>query len=559
MAELACLRRSFSNPSEASPQLSEGDPLRALGESISFGRYMSETLAWEKWSTFSHNRYLEEAEKSSKPGSVAKMKAYFEAHYKKIGAKKEAVLQQANNDSNYVESEVDDPHNMELVSSLSSPTLIEETVIPNESPKKDIPDVEETLPNVIVSLDDINKTKESQNEKANIVEPRPSVIVDSNDMCTRTEESQNEKAKNMEPSLDVNSKENLPEVQMYPCEDAEVNVSTTESSVEIKLNQSTGGLENAIILASPEKEMTIEKETKKDNKLGINSKQKLTDLSVKSSKKSNISKLSSSLARLASPVRPKKEGSGNQKLVEKNKSTSKLVQMSINIESDTKSMKKSPVSRKSGIGKVFTPLGKIIRGSFVTPAPSTSRASVTSVTRHPSATPLSETRRTRIALEKSFTRNRTSDQKLQSPSVRNMKSPAKTSVTFSPFSFRTEERAAKRREFFEKRLEREAEKQQLLDKAKVNPKADFRKLSQSVSVFNAAMDTRREVLSDKTKKIPLAPPQPPKSGKPSTNLERGKCSQPPRSSSKSVSANSKSIPAILPAKKRHENSSPNIL
>lgn len=105
----------------------------------------------------------------------------------------------------------------------------------------------------------------------------------------------------------------------------------------------------------------------------LKSKKKLTDLSVKSSKKSNISKLSSSLARLASPIRPKKEGSGNQKFVEKNKSTSKLIQMSINIESDTISMKKSPVSRKSGIGKVFTPLGKIIRGSFVTPAPSTSR------------------------------------------------------------------------------------------------------------------------------------------------------------------------------------------
>lgn len=214
---------------------------------------MSETLAWEKWSTFSHNRYLEEAEKSSKPGSVAKMKAYFEAHYKKIGAKKEAVMEQPNDDSKYVESEVDDTHNMELVSSLSSPTLIEETILPNEFPKEDIPDVEESLPNVIVSSND-TKTKESRNEKANIVEPRSSVIVDSNDMSTRAEESQNEKAKNVEPSLDIDSTENLPVVQMYPCEDVEVNVSITDASVEIELNQSTGGLENA----SPEKEMTIE-------------------------------------------------------------------------------------------------------------------------------------------------------------------------------------------------------------------------------------------------------------------------------------------------------------
>lgn len=71
----------------------QGDPLRhALTSSISFGRFVSESLAWEKWSSFSQNRYLEEAEKYSKPGSVAEKKAYFEAHYKKIAAKKAASL-----------------------------------------------------------------------------------------------------------------------------------------------------------------------------------------------------------------------------------------------------------------------------------------------------------------------------------------------------------------------------------------------------------------------------------------------------------------------------------
>lgn len=70
----------------------QGDPLRCLGESISFGRYASERLDWEKWSAFSHNRYLEEVEKFSKPGSVAQKKAYFEAHYKKKAAEKAAAL-----------------------------------------------------------------------------------------------------------------------------------------------------------------------------------------------------------------------------------------------------------------------------------------------------------------------------------------------------------------------------------------------------------------------------------------------------------------------------------
>lgn len=51
--------------------------------SISFGRFETESLSWERRSSFSHNRYLEEVEKYSKPGSVTEKKAYFEAHFKK--------------------------------------------------------------------------------------------------------------------------------------------------------------------------------------------------------------------------------------------------------------------------------------------------------------------------------------------------------------------------------------------------------------------------------------------------------------------------------------------
>ncbi|CAN6934840.1 unnamed protein product [Brassica oleracea var. botrytis] len=53
--------------------------------SISFGRFEEEGLSWEKRSSFSHNRYLEEVDKCSKPGSVTEMKAHFEAHFKKRG------------------------------------------------------------------------------------------------------------------------------------------------------------------------------------------------------------------------------------------------------------------------------------------------------------------------------------------------------------------------------------------------------------------------------------------------------------------------------------------
>ncbi|CAN6338128.1 unnamed protein product [Urochloa humidicola] len=59
----------------------KADMMSALGESVSFGRFLTEPLEWGKWSAFAHNRYLEEAAVQARPGSVAQKKAFFEAHY----------------------------------------------------------------------------------------------------------------------------------------------------------------------------------------------------------------------------------------------------------------------------------------------------------------------------------------------------------------------------------------------------------------------------------------------------------------------------------------------
>lgn len=64
-----------------------------LEVSVSFGRFENDALSWEKWSSFSPNKYLEEVGNLSTPGSVAQKKAYFEAHYKKIAAKKAEELE----------------------------------------------------------------------------------------------------------------------------------------------------------------------------------------------------------------------------------------------------------------------------------------------------------------------------------------------------------------------------------------------------------------------------------------------------------------------------------
>ncbi|XP_030450700.1 uncharacterized protein LOC115672862 isoform X2 [Syzygium oleosum] len=105
MGDSSCLMmQPLSHSSVFTNDATEGNPIHALGQSVSFGRFVSEeSLSWEKWSSFSRRRYVEEAEKYSRPGSVAEKKAFFEAHYKKMAEKKAAaLLEQANADSSNV-------------------------------------------------------------------------------------------------------------------------------------------------------------------------------------------------------------------------------------------------------------------------------------------------------------------------------------------------------------------------------------------------------------------------------------------------------------------------
>lgn len=134
-----CLVRSLSTPADTSSCVTqqEMNPMRMLGESISFGRFMSEGLDWERWSAFSHNRYVEEAEKYSKPGSVAAKKAYFEAHYKRKAKEKAAALiQEANARANGTfDSEIQEGNCTN--STVETESIADSTVAANEQPDKD--------------------------------------------------------------------------------------------------------------------------------------------------------------------------------------------------------------------------------------------------------------------------------------------------------------------------------------------------------------------------------------------------------------------------------------
>ncbi|XVF85140.1 hypothetical protein PTKIN_Ptkin17bG0094300 [Pterospermum kingtungense] len=102
MGESSCVVKSFSNPGDISHEPKQGEPIRALTESVSVGRFISESLAWEKWSTFSNNRYMEEVEKFSELGSFAQKRSFFEAHFKRRAATRAAaLLEHANTVTNH--------------------------------------------------------------------------------------------------------------------------------------------------------------------------------------------------------------------------------------------------------------------------------------------------------------------------------------------------------------------------------------------------------------------------------------------------------------------------
>ncbi|XP_031500177.1 protein WVD2-like 7 [Nymphaea colorata] len=80
-------------------------------DSISFGRFEVESLSWERRSSFTHNRYLEEVEKYAKPGSVTQKKAYFEAHFKRKALRRLAAAD-CQNETDDRSSECGDPEHM---------------------------------------------------------------------------------------------------------------------------------------------------------------------------------------------------------------------------------------------------------------------------------------------------------------------------------------------------------------------------------------------------------------------------------------------------------------
>uniref|UniRef100_A0A5B7AL22 TPX2 C-terminal domain-containing protein n=1 Tax=Davidia involucrata TaxID=16924 RepID=A0A5B7AL22_DAVIN len=118
--------------------------------SISFGRFAAESLAWEKWSVFSHNRCQEELEKFKAPGLVAQKKAYFEEYYQKIRAMKKLRAEQQ-------ETNLSDPCQEEQSSTKQADNSDEITKAKEEKKPNDVDQIKISETGTITDQDSLGE------------------------------------------------------------------------------------------------------------------------------------------------------------------------------------------------------------------------------------------------------------------------------------------------------------------------------------------------------------------------------------------------------------------
>ncbi|KAB2041877.1 hypothetical protein ES319_D02G178200v1 [Gossypium barbadense] len=560
MEESACLVRSFSNPADIFRQVKEGNPIRALTESISFGRFMSEPLAWEKWSTFSHNRYLEEVEKFSKPGSVAQKKAFFEAHYKRRAAMRAAaLLEQANvvtNDASQMgtinAASVDPLSNTDLANSDAS--------LSADQPEKNVSDAE-IINTAGVDAGNLSVVREN----IDITDAEQGLAVMEEDVnmgkCDQVENSE------AFENGDILSKiMATPKILPKDCADPKNSTSSSKKKRTNSSSKSSVPSRTSKLPLHPSKRMASAQAKSDANvakSAGNSNDKKKTipnslhmSINVASSagktNKTSLRILRDSSTPTQTPTRALKKSADQENLApssekRRSNSTSKLSnhgivpkQTTSRIGNNHAHINKKPaldpneqrrIAQKSlHMSMNFTPHAgetnktspKISReSSTLLEAPT--RASVYGGLKHASKVVQARDRRTTSVLYKSV--SATGDGRWPSLSSCSKSSNAsgtstRCTINSAPFSFRSEERAAKRKEFFkkleDKMISKEAEKSQMLKKSKEKAKNELNKLRQSTDVkarLNEDSCHGSQFLSNYVKKITSNWPQSPKSGR----------------------------------------------
>ncbi|CAI9278222.1 unnamed protein product [Lactuca saligna] len=454
MGEAApCLMRSVSQPLFASCEYKEGDPLRALTTSISFGRFMTEPLDWEKWSSFSHNRTLEDVQKHSRPGAVAEKKAFFEAHYKKIASKKATKTKSPQKENR--------PPNHSPQTNITPPRS--DTLSPIDEPQ-------ESESSKSITLTTTTPPAFSQHIHEQAIE-----IASCKDVCSPITNLVLEQFGNVEDDM-------------------------ASSRCQVEVEQGKVSSENN----------SLEKHKNKRNK----------------GPEISLSKKETSRKTPTPPIRPKKAAND---VTEKKRSVLQSLHMSMNFP---------PTGIKNRILKTISkPKDRLIQ------QPLNLKVSINGVKKASQVLPPPENK---------------------SVCTKKPKSSSSSSTVPSSFSFRSEERAAKRKEFFQK-LEEKGNKKET-EKIHLQPKLkttnDNKKLRRSTALEAKTFASETKVIrSSNIQKVPQMQPCSPKLGrKPIPRLvhKDTRCESPSSKPKNFIEINKKKLSssmAFLTSKKKNDSSS----
>ncbi|KAK4426088.1 hypothetical protein Salat_1377300 [Sesamum alatum] len=532
MGDSACLmHHGFSYASAIPNESKQGNRLHVLGESVSFGRFMTEPLSWDRWSTFtSHKKYVEEAQRYAQPGSVAQKKAFFEAHYKKIAAQKAAALLEQENaakveaEKEAVDNNGDDRQRAVLISNLNLGVKMEEP----------------TIQNVVKEDSEVDGNKHSSTDVAEIRTGESKVEITGNNILENQETfsgSEGSGTPLMERPLLKNS---------VAIED----VSTATSKKKSGLSSLKSSIQRKTwkVPSTPSKPVTTP-HCKKENSVILSTRKSTVD-SVDKRRPSP-----QSLHELINLIPIKEHGDEPSSAVKKTES-SVLAPISSRTPKDCRTPLRTPIlgSRKG-------------------------------VSNYPAATPLSENRRLKTPIDPSAPGRKTTGPKWHilsavcSKSLTACRNKLQSPTLSTPFVLRTEERAAKRKQKLEEKFNANEiqQKAQLQKTLKEKAGNEFRKLGCGFCFKARPLPDfykEREPSINQMKKTPApARAQPAVLGRSISNKTRGTISMPPppppptslpknrvskNLSKKNVPNTSKSLTSSLPERTTHENRSPNI-
>ncbi|KAJ0753366.1 putative protein WVD2-like 7 [Helianthus annuus] len=555
MGESTCLMHSVSFTSGMPIESNNhGNNVHALGDSVSFGRFTSESLAWEKWSAFSHKRYVEEAKSYAQPGSVAQKKAFFEAHYKKVAAQKAAAAaalaeqEKAKSQTEETETVCDVNHGAHDLEAIALPKLL-----PTRTPN---------LHDLRTSMVHTNKSQPiASNLKMAVNEEQQILTQDAvnHSSTVNLVEPQTEKTV---VAADIKNKELLSNVQdVEDSASVSVSVSVSEDSrtsqmgrplLKSKLNTDQEVLQPKIKRKPAVPSFRSTSVGKKPSRIPYSPAKYVASMH---SKKENM-------------VTPRTKNSNTIESIDQKKSAPRSLYTLMKSGSVKEPVKlNSPAVRK-------TESTKLAPGAHSTPKcsamPMITPSKVTNaVNKQPLATP-SVTRRMETPVHPSAVGSKTPGQKWHifsavSKSLSAYRNKLQSPTVSSPFTLRTEERAARRKQKLEEKFnEKEVQKVQLQTTLKEKAETEFRRLRQSFC-FKArplpSFYNERETPKSSIKKTPqanlrsLTPARKP----PTTISQHSETKKSSRRLWKTNDQNPNTHPlASLARRINHENVSPNI-